>query len=87
MRVISAPDSVVGTAIATCVPPEAAGQRLRGVDHAAAAERDDPLARDRAEQVAGQLVDAARRRACARPAAASTTPGAIAAARSVVSSA
>ena len=42
-------------------------QRLGGVDHAAAAERHDPLARDRAEQLAGQLVDVARRRACARP--------------------
>ena len=59
MRVISAPDSVVGTAIATCVPPDGGRQRLRGVDHAAAAERDDPLARDRAEQVAGELVDVA----------------------------
>ena len=28
MRVISAPDSVVGTAIATCVPPEAAASAL-----------------------------------------------------------
>jgi hypothetical protein len=34
-------------------------QRLGGVDHAAAAERHDPLARDRAEQLAGQLVDVA----------------------------
>ena len=34
-------------------------QRLRRVDDAAAAERDDPLARHRAQQLAGQFVDVA----------------------------
>src|SRR5215218_9076495 len=35
-----------------------AGERLRDVDHAAAAERDDPVLGDRAEQLAGELVHA-----------------------------
>ena len=79
MRVISAPDSVVGTAIATCVPPLAAASALADVDHAAAAERHDPVARDRAEQLAGQLVDVAGAEHVHDRARASTTPGAIAA--------
>ena len=58
--VISAPDSVVGIAIARAAPQRRRGERLGGVDHPPAAERDDAVALDLAEQLAGQLVDAAR---------------------------
>ena len=59
MRVISAPDSVVGTAIATWLPPEAAASAFAVSITRPPPSADDALARDGAEQVAGQLVDAA----------------------------
>ena len=86
MRVISAPDSVVGTAIATCVPPEAAASAF-----AVSITRPPPSATMRSRATAPSRSPAS---SSTRPAptvwtapAPSTTPGAIAAARSVVSSA
>ena len=86
MRVISAPDSVVGTAIATWLPPEAAASAF-----AVSTTRPPPRAtmRSRATAPSRSPASSSTRPAgtmCTAPAP-STTPGAIAAARSVVSSA
>ncbi len=74
-RVISAPESVVGIAIARAAPREARRERLRDVDHAAAAERDDAVVRDRARAARRPARRPARARPRAPPPAASTTSG------------
>ena len=84
-RVISAPDSVVGIAIAAGAGRRRGGERLGDVDDPPAAERDEPVAADRAEQVARDVVDEPGRHVCTAPAARATC-GAARGARSVVSS-
>ena len=64
-RVISAPDSVVGTSPSrrdVATPARAAAERLGDVDHAPAAQRDEPVAADRRQQPGGE-----RRRPGPRP--------------------
>ena len=83
--VISAPESVVGTA----AQPKAvgAGDRLRRVDHPAAAERDQRPPADVAAHGRGSLGHRARRHVERRQPRRRPAPGAEPSARSVVSSA